>query len=85
MDKQLCPSCSGICRLDVHTDGSSLAVLDDRIMPLGDVRCIVTCTKCGFGRNGLLKNLDVELLPPDDNGVVRGGVIRFGEITFDPV
>lgn len=71
--KQVCPDCGGDCKLAVDLDTGMTAKLDDRLMALTSMDCIVTCTACGLIRAGRIDNMDINL----DTGRLEFGTIEF--------
>jgi uncharacterized Zn finger protein len=71
--KQECPRCGGDCKLAVDLDTGMTAKLDDRLMALTTMDCVVTCTECGLVRNGQISDMDINL---------ETGRLEFGTINI---
>ena len=72
--RQECPACGGDCKLVVDFGRADYAWLDDRLLGLSDIACLVVCGRCGHSRSGRIRDLDYSW---------SSQLIEFGTIIYD--
>lgn len=74
LTRQECPYCQGDCKINIDFTDQDYALLDDRLLGLGDLACWVTCVDCGHTRTAVIRDLDYSRETKH---------IEFGEVIYD--